>query len=326
MVVLRLGGCALTSCAAAAMLAGCGGPHAQSVVPATAPALVSWMASRGVGRNLLYVSNGASNIGVVLVYTYPGGKPVGSLASFEGAQGLCADQAGDIFVPFFGLFGGVYEFAHGGASPIASLSNQYGYEIGCSSSPTTGKLAVIGGYNAAYVTIYTYKAKGGGWKTGKSYADPALSHASFCGYDNQGDFFVDGTTSSGGFALTELPTGGNAFTTVTLSQSIKAAGGVQWDGSHLAIGDTGVSPSVIYQFDVSGSNGTKVGSTTLGGSETVEQFWIQGGRLIAPDSARSCGQSQKGCVVLYRYPAGGSPITRIALAGAFGATVSLAPK
>jgi hypothetical protein len=307
----------------ATMLMGCGS-QTHSIMPGAAQARASQITLDAVGRNLLYVSNPTDNVGIVYVYTYPHGKQVGALASFEGAYGLCADQSGDIFVPFLGLFGGIYEFAHGGASPIASLSNEYAYEVGCSVSPMTGKLAVIGGYHAAYVTTYNHKVSG--WKIGKSYEDRALSQASFCGYDNEGNLFVDGTTSSGDVALTELPSGGNAFTTITLSQSIKAPGGVQWDGSHLAVGDTGTSPSVIYQFDVSGSRATKVGSTMLGGSKRVEQFWIQRGRLVAPDPARSCGQSPAGCIAIYRYPAGGSPITTIVLAGAFGATVSLAPK
>ena len=82
---------------------------------------------------------------------------------------------------------------------------------------------------------------------------------------------------------------------------------------------------MIYQFDVSGSSATEVGSTKLGGSRTLEQFWIQGDRVVAADSARLCGQTL-GCIVLYRYPAGGSAIRTTSLSGAFGATVSLAPK
>jgi len=83
---------------------------------------------------------------------------------------------------------------------------------------------------------------------------------------------------------------------------------------------------VIYQFDVSGSIATESGSTKLGGSTMVEQFWIQRGSVIAPDPKRSCGGSQAGCIAIYRYPAGGSAVKTIELPAAFGATVSLAPK
>lgn len=96
---------------------------------------------------------------------------------------------------------------------------------------------------------------------------------------------------------------------------------MQWDGKHLAIGDTGASPSVIYQFDVSGNSATKVGAATVMGSMMVEQFWIQGGKVIAPDPKRSCGGSRVGCIAIYPYPAGGSAVKAIALASAFGAAV-----
>lgn len=273
------------------------------------------------GENLLYVSNGQ----VVFVYTYWRGKMVGTLSGFAGARGLCANAAGDIFVPFIYGFSATYEFAHGGQSPIALLGFNYSYSHACSVDPKTGALAVIGGPDsgrgATYVTIYrprdTHR-----WRLGKSYEVASLSRGAFCGYDASSDLFCDGTSSSGAFVLAELPANGSAFTTITVKQSIAGAGQVQWDGKHLAIGDTGVSPSIIYQFDVSGSSAKKVGSTTLAGSTTVEQFWIQNGLVIAPDVKAACGQSEAGCIFYYRYPAGGSAAKTIRLRGAYGATVS----
>jgi hypothetical protein len=152
-----------------------------------------------------------------------------------------------------------------------------------------------------------------------------MSSSTFCGYDNHGDLFVDGKDSNGAFVLAELSKGSQTFTTISVSQSIESPGQVQWDGKHLAIGDTGVVPSVIYQFDVSGSSATKVGATTLNDSMMVEQFWIQGGKVIAPDPKRSCGGSRIGCIAIYPYPAGGAAVKTIALASAFGAAVSLLP-
>ncbi len=275
------------------------------------------------GRNLLY----ASTLGdkPVYVYTFPRGRLVGILNGPIGPRGMCVDRSSDIFIPFIYIPGGIYEFAHGGGTPITYLGFPYDGENGCSVDPTTGNLAVVTGpdYYPALL-VYRYKGKRG-WGFAQSYPLPFMSSSAFCGYDNQGDLFVDGKDSSGAFVLAELAKGSKTLATIAVSQSINAPGQVQWDGKHLAIGDSAVSPSVIYQFDVSGSTATKVGSTTLAGSTMVEQFWIQGGDVIAPDPERSCGGSQTGCVAFYRYPAGGDAVKTIVLAAAFGATVSLAP-
>jgi len=64
------------------------------------------------------------------------------LANFTG---LCVDAQGNVFVPTWqgesGTRGYVYEFAHGGSTPIATLSDPGG-AFGCSVDLTTGNLAV----------------------------------------------------------------------------------------------------------------------------------------------------------------------------------------
>lgn len=296
---------------------------------APSPSLIGGEAPSNVGaalegRNLLYVSTLGD--APLYVYAYPGGKEIGALSGPMGPRGLCVDKSSDIFAPFIYIPGGVYEYAHGSGTPLAYLGLIYDWPNGCSIDPTTGALAVVSGPNheRAAVTVYHYGRKRG-WGFATGYSISAMETSDFCGYDDKGDLFVDGRDTSGDFVLVELPRRAKKFVTIALTQGIGAPGQVQWDGKHLAIGDTGVSPSVIYQFDVSGSTATEVGSTTLAGSSTVEQFWIQGGRVVAPDPDRSCGGSQKGCIAFYRYPAGGSATKTIALPSAFGATVSLAP-
>jgi hypothetical protein len=310
-------------CVAVAMLAGCGGP--QPSIDAPGAALPSApVGTADAGRNLLYVSTLGDE--PVYVYTYPGAKAIGILPGPIGPRGMCVDRSSDIFTPFIYIPGGIYEFAHGGGTPIAYLGFPYDGENGCSIDPTTGDLAVVAG-PSFFPALVTYRYKGPHrWGFAKSYALPSISHSAFCGYDSHGNLFVDGTDSNGGFVLAELSKGGKSFAVISVSQNVKAPGQVQCDGKHLAIGDTGVSPSVIYQFDVSGSIATESGSTKLGGSTMVEQFWIQRGGVIAPDPKRSCGGSQAGCIAIYRYPAGGSAVKTIELPAAFGATVSLALK
>jgi hypothetical protein len=329
MRITGLGRGALCSLGAAAMLAACGGsppigsPGALLLSAPIAGVNPSMQADYSA-RNLLY----ASTLGdkPVYVYTYPDEKMVGILSGPMGPRGMCVDRSSDIFIPSIYIPGGIYEFAHGGGTPIANFGFPYDGENGCSVDPTTGNLAVVtGGDYPPALVIYHYKGLRG-WGFARTYDFPSMSSSAFCGYSKHGDLFVDGKDSGGAFVLAELPKGRKTFSTISVSQSIKAPGQVQWDGKHLAIGDTGVSPSVIYQFDVSGSVATKTGSTTLGDSTMVEQFWIQRGNVIAPDPKRSCGGGQTGCIAIYRYPAGGSAVKTIELPNAFGATVSLAPK
>jgi hypothetical protein len=273
------------------------------------------------GRNLLYISN----LGALYVYTYPSLKFIGVLEGASGPRGICSNRGGDIFVPFVYIPGGIYEYAHGEGSPIADLGLMYDWPNGCSVSPKTGALAVVAGPNhyGAAVAVYHYGGKHG-YRFATGYPVSSMAHTDFCGFDEDGNLFVDGVDGSDKFALAELPKAGKAFVAISVSQAIVAPGQVQWDGKHLAIGDTGVSPSVVYQFDVSGSSATAVGSTTLAGSQQIQQFWIQGETLVAPDVKRSCG-SADGCIAAYHYPAGGTAFNKVGLLDAFGAAVSLTP-
>ncbi len=290
---------------------------------ASGPALNQKALPEPKGRNLFYASSDGD--GPMSVYRFPGSRFVGVLSGPSGPRGLCADRAGDIFVPFIYIPGGVYEYAHGGGTPIAELGLLYSWPNGCSISPKTGALAVVAGptLERAAVAVYRQSSKRG-WRLAKGYSIPSMASSDFCGYDDKGNLFVDGETSSGAFALAELPKGGAAFITISVTQGLNAPGQVQWDGKYLAIGDTGVSPSIVYQFDISGSNANKVGATTLNSSTKVEQFWIQGGKVVAPDVKASCGQSEQGCIFLYNYPGGGAPTKTIEFPGAFGSAVSLA--
>jgi hypothetical protein len=302
------------------LLAGCGGTTVPAVVSPGGAARA--LPSGAHGRSLLYVSNGQD----VLIYTYPRAKRIGSLSGFAGAYGLCTDAAQDIFVPFIYDNGGVYEFPHGGQSPIAFLGFSYGWAHGCSVDPKTGSLAVIGGpefgEEGTYVTVYHHKAKRG-WRLGRTYPMPNAI-GEYCAYDDASNLFCDGKTSSGTFVLDELPSGASAFSSLSVDQTIDAPGGIQWDGAHLAIGDSNASPSTIYQFDIEGSAARKTGATPLDGSNDAQQFWIQGKTVIAPDPKRYCGSSD-GCIGLYAYPAGGSAVATIPQRSATGAAVSLRP-
>jgi DNA-binding beta-propeller fold protein YncE len=269
------------------------------------------MAPDATRAPLLYVSDQAKN--GVFVFSYPGGKPKGVLTGFNSPTGLCADSAGHLFA-LNGFGADIIEYAHGGKSPIATLGDTGEYPSGCSVDPTTGNLAVAnyksttGG--AGDISIYS-GAKG----TPKKYKDSKIQYFYFCGYDDSGDLFLDGT-NNGLFVLAELAKGKTTFTEITVSQTISVPGNVQWDGEHVAVGDQ--ANPVVYEFTVKSGKATNAGSTTLTGSNGIVQFWIQGSNIIGP-------VSHDGNVMFWKYPAGGNPKKTISpLGDPIGAAVSLA--
>ena len=325
---LDFGRFALSMGVAAAMLAGCGGSQSPIGAPgatAQSPAIAthaelggSWMLPEAQSDDLLYVDAGDGTI--VYVFSYPKGKLLGEIKrpNSDMQQGLCSDSDGNVFVNAMnGNNGNTYEYEHGGKKPVADLVEPYLWVYGCSVDPTTGNLAVasVNWLSAAsWVAVYSH-AKG----TPQNYEDPAIINYVFCGYDDKGNLFVDGTGQSGRFVFAELPKGSGTFTNITLNQSIEWGGQVQWDGKHIVVGAADITPAAAYRFAINGSRGKEIGSTTLAGSASVPQFWIQGKVIIGPEA----GADELG---LWNYPSG-SPIKTITgVHDPFGATVSLAKR
>jgi DNA-binding beta-propeller fold protein YncE len=256
----------------------------------------SWM-DRDVGaKNLLYVSDYWNN--AVYVLAYPGGKLVGTLTGFQGPDGECVDGAGNVWITNT-LHAELLEYAHGGTSPIAKLKDPGEYPVGCAIDPTTGNLAVTNIYGAGSPALtagnlFIYeKAKG---KPDGPYYDSLMYYMYFCGYDDQGNLFLDGESYGGQFRLAEVPAKSNTFTDISVDQSLGQPGGVQWDGQHVALGDQ--QSNTIYQLAIAGSGATVVGSTSLSDAGDVVQFWVDGSTVIGPDAFRHA-------VGFWNYPAGG---------------------
>ena len=127
---------------AVAMLSGCGGSQppigASGAMPqsrAIATHAVrsgSWMLPEAKSEDLLYATGGCLGI---CVFSYPRGKIIGSLATI--GQSVCADGSGNVFIT---QNQHVIEYAHGGTSPIATLTLPGLDGWGCSVDPTTGNL------------------------------------------------------------------------------------------------------------------------------------------------------------------------------------------
>jgi hypothetical protein len=318
----------LCSCVAAALLAGCGGLQPPIGAPGAMPQTAelqsprarrddrgSWMEPNTQSQDLLYVTDYSS----VSVFSYPQGQRVGTLTGFRSTVGTCVDSKGDVFITnhiYKHDNTRIAEYAHGGIKPIAELANDRRVgPIGCSVDPTTGNLAVSGGGSSRGVGVDIFHGAQG---KPSFVRIPQMVFSQFCGYDGQGDLFVNGLASfSGTAAFVELPKGRQKFVSIKLDAVYDPDGGVQWDGTNLAVGGyippgvTNATP-VIYQFSIKGKHGTKVGTTMLGKPAhlTSFDFFITGGTAIAPNWRDEPGKRYD--VLFYNYPQGGKPTKIIA--------------
>lgn len=319
---------------AAALFAGCDGlkspvitPSAMlrngATVPIGAPVAMlqnhstaknarsgSWMLPEAKSSDLLYVTN----VQTVTVYSYPRGKHVGTLKNFYRPEAECADSRGNVFI---GDGDEVVEYAHGGKKPIQTLTMSGDLSQGCAADPTTGNLAVVWFKDIyqGYVAIYQNASGTPTLYTSNSFV-PA-----WCGYDENGNLFVDGLNYNDGdaFEFTELPSGGANLSVVTLNQTIGWPGAIQWDGKYLAIADE--DANVVYRFSISGSAGTLQGTVNLGNVQTLLEYWIDGKKIIGADDLLNT-------VWYWSYPAGGSAIKSVtkAVFHPVGVTISKAPR
>ncbi len=224
----------------------------------------SWVLPDAGKQWLLYVSDGSS--GTVDIYDYRAraGKLYGQITGFSAPYGQCVDHSGNVYIADLGA-AKIYEFAHGGTTPIATATDSYGYPIGCSVDPTTGNVAVSDFYGPNYgpggIDIFS----GGLSGIQTNNADSNLSQAWPGGYDPNGNLYVEGTNASFASTFVELPAGSSKFRPLNgLTIGFPAA--VQWDGSYIAATDQGYQggyTTAINRVTVSGSAVTVVRTTVL---------------------------------------------------------------
>jgi hypothetical protein len=290
---------------AIAAFAGCGEPQTPIATASQQNAPIaresahgrSWMLPEAKSEDLLYVSN----VYTITVYSYPKGKLVGTLNNFEKPYGECVDAKGNVWITD-SSFGKIYEYAHGGTKPIHTVKDPEYVPYGCAVDPTTGDLAVANYSDASdregNVAVY-HKAKG----TPKSYIGYGFYYYYYLGYDPKGNLYVDGLFGSYGdaFEFGELAKGGAEIKDILLPNTIRAPGGIEWDGQYVALGDN--AGEAIYQYTFSDDKATLEGTTTLTGAGNVGQFGIVGSTVVTPNQFFS--ESTSG-VLYYPYPAGGT--------------------
>ncbi len=268
--------------------------------------------------DLLYAI-GSQN--VVYAFTYPGGKPVETLTGLDSPSGLCSDKNGNVWIVNSGSRE-IVEYAHGGKTPIKTLSDPNFSPGWCSVDPTTGNLAAVGSdESSAAIAVYV-----GAQRSPLVYSVP-FETASYCGYDNKGNLFVDGYSHNSvttGFG--ELRKGATKFKRLEMRDHFATPGGVQWDGKYITLGGSYADAPDIYRFDIRGDRAVQISSHRLNDLHFLNAFWIQGSRVVATDLF---GQGPYKTLYFYAYPAGDNPVKTVedyAAGYPSSLTVSVAPK
>jgi hypothetical protein len=313
-------------CATVTMLAGCGvsqtpvGNAMPQISPITDAALHrSWMIPGAARGDLLYA---AGNEGAVYLFTYPGGKLVGTLSSVT-PSGMCSDANGNVWITNYDA-DKVVEYAHGGSTPIKTLHTRFQSPQACSVDPTTGNLATVG-LNG--ISIFA-----GAKRHRVRYFPP--EEVVSCGYDNSGNLFFDGWVTSGyvtpGYVtpyvgLGELRKGATKVKQIALPFQLSGTGNVQWDGKYITISGSNAETSGIFRFNIRGDRAVAKPFVELGDMQKVRASWIQGSTVVATTSSGTGYPN----ILIYKYPNGGDPIKMIGDSQAgrpFALTVSRAPK
>ncbi len=180
-------------------------------------------------------------------------------------------------------------------TPIKTLSVSDGSMPSSCAMNKAGDLAVgiLDGPSTGDVLIYA-NASGSG-----TFIHTPLAREYFDGYDDKGNLFFDGFTSSSAFQLDELPKGSTTVKTIMTSNSIIFPGSVQWDGTYLTVFDQ--LANNLYQYKVKGTKAMLKGTVSFTGSSDCAQTWIATGVVYCGDAGNDNGE-------VFDYPAGGSPI------------------
>jgi hypothetical protein len=279
--------------------AGCGGAGTTVAVPQGAMTQSrahqasgkSWMMPGTSSGGLVYATGGC---GGACVLSYPQGKIVGSIIIDGGVWGDCSDSAGNVFVTNNNQ---VLEYAHGGTTPVATLSLPGIEATGCAVDPMTGNLAVVFVGGSVNVAIFP-DAQG----TPAVYSSHLTSVS--CGYDNASNLFVSGVGRSES-GISELPNGATDFSVLAVKGkgSLGNPGQVQWDGTYMTYEGSTQSDIKVSRIEISGSTARVLGTTHFKGKlRDAFQSWIYANRILIPYAT---GGFNSKIIGLWAYPKGG---------------------
>jgi hypothetical protein len=255
------------------------------------------------GESLLYIGGQHA----VQMYSYPDGTYQASVKTQGLVNGLCSDSNGDVFVAAAPAksskndAGFIYEYAHGGNAPIATLDSPKGtIPLACSSDPTTGDLAVTIQKTKNFAPAVSIYAKATGMPT--VYTSDALGANPQLGYDSNGNLLV----TSGGNVGAWLASGSTSLTKVTLDQTLGGVAHVQWDGTYFALQSFDTIKhngekifERVFRVQISGSSGHVASFTRFTGwpAKNAGQSWIDGTTIVGTPYNE---------ISFWKYPQGGA--------------------
>ena len=290
-------------CVLTTAVAGCAG-LSPGTSPLAAPHEALLARSAGSQTDLIYAGVHQR----VLVYTYPGAVFADTFKTSFSIHAMCSDAKGDVFITAevrskSGAFTGyVYEYAHGGESPIATLDlPSHEIPVNCSSDPTTGNLAVTSYDIRNYAPSVEIYINGSGEP--KPYHSAELGANPQPAYDASGNLFV----ISGGNVAALLAKGKQTFEKITLNETIGNVAHAQWDGKYFALQSYAPTkhngPNVYvhyYRVQISASTGTIVGISRFANWRLKDagQSWLARDTVVATPGSQ---------INFWKYPAGGQP-------------------
>jgi len=284
------------------MLAGCGGETLgtgpQGGTATYARAITGAQTKSTSLGDLLYITT----TNYVDVLTYPQLRPVMKLPADYGYESICSDpHNGNVFVVDSAS---ITVYAHGGSSPIATLTaSPYAAFMGCSVDPSTGNLATaaLGGFSNPGAVIIFPGAQG----SGTAYVDNKLREYENVAYDNDGNLFLRAGTKDGQNGLFELPAGKQEFTRINYVGNANFFAKMQWDGSYLVYDEPQPPISSLERIQITGHHAKNIGAITLLRSGGLGTFWIYNGAIVTQFSGELKGS--RTAVAVWKYPKGGEP-------------------
>jgi hypothetical protein len=256
----------------------------------------SWMSPRAAAStNLLYVSN-ASN---VTVYDYNNGQNVtlvGTLTGFSSPQGMCTDKNGNVWIADYNTRT-MFEYAHGGTSPIAHITPKEGFPYACAVDRTTGNLAVSywhpNGHYRNYAEVVVYQNATG---HGAEYGPPTGFYRSyFLTYDDSGNLFTTGFecgyyecyNAKQNVPLFELKAGGAQFLQLGGAARQSNVSGLVWVNPSflMGTGKSGPKGAGAVKVQVTGDQAKVVAKVPFAQTFLTYGFTVRAGQIIVPDYA-----------------------------------------
>jgi hypothetical protein len=292
----------LTTLLALALLAACG---AQSPNAALPQALAQSQMHRpsGSSGDLLYVVS----VPYLTIMSYPQGKVVTRISGNYGNSQVCSDRNnGNVFVV---NELDINEYAHGGTTPIATLTSPSGDIINGCAVDSNGNLAATT-YKQSQTPHVLIWAHAQGYPASYSTKKIRAFGTNFI-YDGSGNLFLNAENLHGKFRLVELKSGQSEFTFIQYPKGSfdfeTYPPFIQWDGKYFAFLEDEYSGSgnAIFQVQVTGRSSQIVNTLHLLQQSKDRDFELYNGVLLGFYEKERNNSDY--AVAVWNYPKGGRP-------------------